>query len=194
MVNKFYYSKILLVTIVILGTYSNQIHAQADAIDAPVMKYKERGFENITGVSFLFSEGKSALSIHTINGYRPNPFFSIGIGIGLEFYKDTYLAPIFIDPRVNFIKGPFSPFIYFDVGYAFGKTDSIDRLIQMGPIFNPGIGFKANIQAEFAFCISLGYKYQIAKFHKDLYLLDGTFTEHYNNDYHLLVVNFELTF
>ncbi len=174
--------------------FSDPTHAQETDNDTLVREYKERGFENITGVYFIFSEGHSALAVNTINGYRPNPNFFIGVGIGLELYSDTYLLPIFIDSRVNFIKGKFSPFCYFDTGYAFGKTDSLDGMIQLGPLFNTGLGFKVNAQGEVSICISVGYRYQMAKFHKDIYLFDGTYTEYNNNDYNMFLLRFELEF
>ena len=67
-------------------------------------------------------------------------------------------------------------------------------MIQLGPFFNPGLGIKANFQGELNFCLSIGYRYQIAKFNKDLYLLDGSYTDYNNLEYHLLVVRFELAF
>ena len=145
-------------------------------------------------MSFIFSEGNSALSFHTVFGYRPNPNFSIGVGVGFESYTGTNLIPVYIDPRVNFIKGKYSPFIYFDVGYAFGKTDSLNNMIQLGPFFTPGLGFKINFQEQFSFNFSIGYRYQIGKFHKDLYLLDGTYTEYNNIEYHMMIFRFELSF
>jgi len=190
----FSFSRILISILLWLCFFSDLTHAQETDNDTLVRKYKERGFENITGVCFIFSEGHSALAVNTINGYRPNPNFFIGVGFGLELYNDSYLLPIYIDSRVNFIKGKFSPFIYFDTGYAFGKTESLDTMIQLGPLFNTGLGFKINVQGEVSICISVGYKYQMVKFHKDLYLLDGTYTEYNNNDYNMVVFRFELEF
>jgi hypothetical protein len=169
-------------------------NAQVLNQDTLVSRYNNIGFENNTGVSFIFSEGKSALALHTVMGYRPNPNFFIGLGGGLEFYPETFLIPVYIDPRVNFNERKTSPFFYFDVGYAFGQSDSLDKFIQLGPRFNPGFGIKINTQSEIGMCISLGYIYQMAKFHKDFYLLDGTFTDRNINDYNLFVVRFELVF
>ena len=182
---------IVFVMLSINGIYGNAQEASQDTL--PV-RYNKVGFENNTGVSFLFSEGHSALALSTVMGYRPNPYFFIGIGGSLEFYDGTFLIPVYVDLRVNFINGKTSPFVYFDTGYAFGQVDSLDRMIQLGPRFNPGFGIKISIQNEVCLGISLGYIYQMAKFHKDLYLLDGTFTEHNNNDYHLFAVRIELVF
>jgi hypothetical protein len=188
------FSKKYLLVFVLLCMASIQMSAQELKEDTLLVRYNKVGFENNTGVGFLFSEGHSALALSTVMGYRPNPYFFIGIGGALEFYGGTFLIPVFVDPRVNFIDGKTSPFLYFDVGYSFGQADSLNKMIQLGPRFNPGLGLKTKIQNEVCISISLGYVYQMAKFHKDLYLLDGSFTDRNNNDYHLFVVRFELIF
>jgi hypothetical protein len=123
---------------------------------------KRSGYIGIveTGYSFGFGgEGvnSNSISFDIINGYRFNPYFSLGAGAGLHYYQNekTYLIPLFADARVNFINNRISPYLSLGLGCSF-YTSNFDVA---GIFFNPTAGIKLKMRG-ISLLFGIGYKLQ----------------------------------
>lgn len=104
--------------------------------------------------------------VFLINGFRFNPYFSAGVGIGLDYLyagkEESYLSlPLFADLKFYV---PLSPKVdllaWFDGGYSFGlkgeKFSGIDIDIQ-GLMISPGLGVNVKSTERIALNIGLCY-------------------------------------
>lgn len=112
--------------------------------------------------------GMDYLKVNFINGYRINETFSVGVGLGYRtyddvkffdsgsnFYPELYdysLIPVFLDVRVNLLKGKVSPYIVLDGGIVF---DSVFE--SLGPMFSPGVGAKFGLGRKSALHVGVSY-------------------------------------
>jgi hypothetical protein len=124
-------------------------------------EYRNKGYFNITRFSYvavgkikqdLFIPGEgnfsntlpsnksNAFSLQTINGYFISPYFSVGVGVGLDGYSNPNINtfPIFVDIRAYFKDDFNSPFVFLDFGGLAKISDNFNR----GNIFNVGAGYK----------------------------------------------------
>jgi len=104
--------------------------------------------------------------VYLINGFRFNPYFSAGVGIGLDYLyarkEESYLSlPLFADLKFYV---PLSPKVdllaWFDGGYSFGlkgeKFSGIDVDIQ-GLMISPGLG--VNVKSSERISLNIGLCY-----------------------------------
>ena len=152
-------------------------------------KYKQSGFTNITEVNvglyigYHFKIGVNNKGIQTINGYLINPYFSAGLGIGIQSISSYYtLYPIFADLRVNIINGLVTPFIVGDIGYSIGSGYN-----KGGLLINPCLGVKFFVSSATALNVSIGYGLQ----QNNLDYSNGGFTK-YTSTY--LTIKLGVTF
>lgn len=129
--------------------------------------FKKSGYINITEINFCpgigdvkFRDFKvknddNSFGFRTINGYQLNEHLSLGIGIGIDKYKDATLMPITFDGRATILKGKVSPVFTANVGYSVGLND-----VKGGLIINPQIGVKTYISKSVAYIFNIGYKWQ----------------------------------
>ena len=140
------------------------------------------GYKGIIDVGYSFGIGTYKMNrfdFNFINGYQVNPYFSLGIGVGLRYYFDTEAAliPIFADFRANFIDNPISPYLSLGIGYSFDATNSFESV---GLLLDPTVGVSFKISDKSAFIVGLGYEMQRMKF-LDFYLDNWTHIyEHYS--------------
>ncbi|MCB0427566.1 MAG: outer membrane beta-barrel protein [Mangrovimonas sp.] len=127
---------------------------------------KNIGFFNITKVGLLgitemkqeqFIEGEGtfaheldtgvAWNVQVINGYFLSPYFSLGIGVGLEWYSnpDFNTLPVVLDIRSYISDLENTPYLFLDVGP------------------NIKLGNQSNFKKGLSVNIGLGYKYQVSK-------------------------------
>jgi len=133
-------------------------------------------YYNLTQLSFIIGETSDLSattanfvpSVTTINGYRFNDHFSMGVGVGVAAY-DYLVFPVFADFRVSIFKGNFTPIAAFKGGYAFADNDKElfpNRFYEMnytntgGWMCNPEIGFKITVNDHCEFLLTVGYYYQ----------------------------------
>lgn len=110
-------------------------------------------------VTDLVTDSATAFSLHTINGYFINPFLSVGIGIGLDGYRNpTYnTLPLFFDFRAYLMDEKSSPYLYFD----YGTLIKIEGDKNNGSIFNIGFGYKFPINKKrFMLLSDISYSYK----------------------------------
>lgn len=100
--------------------------------------------EYITNVPNIKNQYGNGLQV--INGYFINPKFSLGVGVGLEYfnpdYSDTF--PIFLDMRY-YLKDAYNSF------YAYGDIGGLANLggsFSTGTMLGGGIGYKFFINSR----------------------------------------------
>lgn len=145
-----------------------------------VDEYRNEGYFNITKFSYInVNEAKletfsptdgvvvtelpinkaTAYSLQTINGYFLSPYFSVGLGIGLDGYSNPNFntLPIFLDLRAYFNDGKSSPYLYLD----YGALAKVENGINNGTIFNIGIGYKLPLNKKRLIIVTdLSYSYK----------------------------------
>ena len=112
--------------------------------------------------------------------YRIDPRFSIGLGFGAEFFKESYL-PVFANFEYK-LKDNFSaPYLFMKLGYEVALEDggavyydvypawssiwpgyyySQDNLNAKGGfLFNPGIGYTHMFSTTFGMSVAVGYQF-----------------------------------
>ncbi len=113
---------------------------------------------------------------------------SVGIGSGMEYYKETTFLPAFANIEYRFRNSRFSPFLYLKCGYLFATNETIHTNNQRyygyesflsswpsykelhpfgGILINPGIGFNVMISDNFGFTLGIGYRYHKIGFEDD---------------------------
>lgn len=110
-------------------------------------------------LSELPSDNASAFSFHTINGYFFNPYLSVGIGIGLDGYRNPRYntLPIYLDVRGYLTDGLGSPYVYLN----YGTLIKIENGPQNGNMFNIGLGYKVPLNDNrFVIVADIGYSYK----------------------------------
>lgn len=128
----------------------------------------EQGFVNMTSIGFLAgsanNEQVAPFSLLTVNGYRTPSGFFAGAGIGVEFLSTNFM-PLFADLRYDLFGEDVVPYIVAKGGYSvpLNPEDSsyeIDYQYSGGPLLGVGVGLKIKTRRQFAWDISLLYRYQ----------------------------------
>lgn len=142
---------------------------------------KEKGYFNNTMVGLLFGmdrwgDPNANASFQMINGYMFSKRLQAGVGIGMEGIQDNLYFPLFLDTRIYFKKGNFSPFIGLQGGYNFydfssgndrrqrndywiwphNQTNKRDGGIMTGLQF----GVRNYTAKDVGYTFSLGYRFQ----------------------------------
>lgn len=96
--------------------------------------------------------------------YSLNTRTNIGIGVGAECYENPEITtfPIFASAKYSPLKHTLSPYIYANVGYAFG-TEISDR----GILAELGIGYKHMFKKHFGLKFEVGYNMQQIRVDKE---------------------------
>jgi len=142
------------------------------------------GYFNLTELGVLAgnsnSVNKSPLTVMNISSWKFPGNFSTGIGVGVEFFNETYL-PVVADLRY-YIRdhGPI-PFVSLQAGYSiplggsysqqnyyYGYNDYMpiynppitqDMSARGGFLVNPAIGIQTQLNENLALVFSAGYRY-----------------------------------
>jgi hypothetical protein len=142
-------------------------------------KIKQSGYTLIIELNLAEGLGSSrndhSYGMEIVNGYLINPYFSIGIGVGVAKHKYSTFLPIYTDIRINFINKEVTPFFIGDFGYGIEVTDRNNG----GLFANPSFGVKFFIAPRTALNLSLGYRLQESNY--DYGYSSYKFTDHYLN-------------
>ena len=145
-------------------------------------EYRNQGYFNITRLSYitmtslkqeLFIEGEGnffsdlensgahAWSLQTINGYFISPYFSLGVGIGLDGHHDpTYnTMPLFLDARAYLSDDGESLYSYLDFGPTL-RLGGESSEFRKGVLFNLGVGYKFNVSERLFLVSDLFYSHK----------------------------------
>lgn len=130
--------------------------------------YKISGYINHTGMDFLSGPETTTVRFQMTNGYRFNPYFAAGIGIGYIPYRDPLdLIPVYLDIMANLTRSNASPFLFVKAGYAFSTHTDVRVPIEShrgGWLLNPGIGMHFNLRGGFRWYFNAGYNVNNARF------------------------------
>lgn len=131
---------------------------------------KQKGYFHLTEIGLLTGQDYAGenthtpLTIQTINGYRLNPHWHGGIGIGLNRFEEITTLPVFISLRADMLKTKVTPFYHADIGYAFAwssenNENGIFKEVKGGLMFHPGMGIKVHL-GNTALHFAVGYLIQ----------------------------------
>ncbi len=102
---------------------------------------------------------RNKINMDIINAYQMNPYFSIGLGIGVRHYFHTngVLIPIFADLRINFMDKFISPYLSLAGGCS---MDTKKDFKVVGIILNPTLGVSFKRTDKSVIYVGLGYEEQ----------------------------------
>lgn len=111
------------------------------------------------------------INLHTIQGVRFNPYLSLGVGLGLDYYQkfDLYIntdvtaselaMPIYLNVKGYLpVSTKTNIFLSLDLGASIGLTEGISG--GKGLMFTPAVGTNFKISPKNSLSVSLGYNYQ----------------------------------
>lgn len=130
-----------------------------------VFVHKGEGFTNITSLGYGFGIGmvgdadndEDYFAIHTVNGFHINRSISLGVGVGVEWYGNYELLPLYADVRVYPSLTEWAPFFYGSLGYGLGV---LEKGVDGGLMAGIGGGIQRSVNPNLAFVASIGYRYQ----------------------------------
>ena len=148
----------------------------------------DQGYFNRTELGALIGAGNDnnvIFGVQMVNGYKFGRRYHPGIGLGIEFYEQTYI-PVFADFTYSLLKHRVSPFLRGSFGYSIPSEDPPDVWGAStenlgGFLYAAGIGTFIRTGSSSALVISVVYRYQSLK---------SVYTEDWNND----VLNLEKQF
>lgn len=166
-----------------------KITKELNQAQIPARKVKDRssrGYMLLVENSAGFGTGTYGMNmekISVINGYRFNPYISLGGGTGLRFgsndYFDNVYLPLFADFRVNFINRKVTPYASANLGLAFNLSDEEDDEPQA--FFNPTIGVKFNFTKRMGLSLGIGLDLQTISYHE--YYSYNNYNDYYDFSY-----------
>ena len=146
--------------------------------------YAFTGYYNVTDIGFLVGAtdnlNPAPFSLMMVNGWHITEKLGAGIGIGTEFYTESYM-PVVLDIRYYLRKEKFSPYFFIQGGYNIGLDEYADEQIvydhlhiwpgdiweypervkvKGGFLLNPGIGIKNMFNETFGMIFNLSYRLQ----------------------------------
>jgi len=136
----------------------------------------DQGFVNMTSIGFLAgssnNEQVAPFSLLTVNGYRTPSGLFAGIGTGIEFLSTNYM-PFFLDLRYDLFGEDVVPYVVAKGGYsvplkAEDTSYETDYKYSGGPLFGVGVGLKIKTRRQFAWDVSVLYRYQETSY-KEIY-------------------------
>ncbi len=133
---------------------------------------QRNGYFNYTSIGFTFistggNGGWEGLdwNLHTLNGYRINSNYKIGIGVGIDRYLEISAAPVYLGTRVDIGKKHVVPTLFANVGYSplwvKNSNEEWSNIVNIrgGAYWELGAGLTfRNIHSNFS--LNLAYKHQ----------------------------------
>jgi hypothetical protein len=165
---------------------------------------QKSGYFNLTEMGVLVGNSanykKNPFTLMNINSWKFENGFSTGIGVGVEFFNETYL-PVVADFRYYLRKSGAIPYVSLQGGYSIplGGTYSQQQIYYASPYFlespiyfwdppspattdvssrggwllNPAIGIQTPLNENLALTFSAGYRMMRQRYGKnDTYKLD----------------------
>ncbi len=129
-----------------------------------VSREKTKGYVGIIDAFYGIGVGDYAenlFGVTMVNGYRFNPYFSLGVGVGLKYYPDseTTMVPVFADLRATFTRKNITPFVALGIGAPVIS----DAVGSVGFFFNPHVGAHFRLpDSKIGLNVSVGYEMQEA--------------------------------
>jgi hypothetical protein len=147
------------------------------------------GYVNITEFGYAPSiDGRSgAITVSTVNGYKPNDHFSAGLGVSYTRFSNgptdiVNFLPVFADLRA-YIGGRTALMLVGDIGYGLllDKNNTINTSRKGDLYINPAIGLRTYVAENSALVLSIGYLSQYVLNQADYYGNRYNSSEHSDN-------------
>jgi hypothetical protein len=141
-------------------------------------RFKQKGYQNVTEIGILAGVGliqtnspqersyqndEFDFSLSTVNGWLINSNVFTGIGIGIEKDHNDYRLPLYLDTRFILLKSTITPFVYTDMGYAWGWNSDAEGSDWGGILLSFGLGVGCHLTRTSSLLFSVGYKIQQIK-------------------------------
>ncbi len=122
------------------------------------------------------------ISAQTINGIVISGRAGLGVGLGAEFWQKGMFYPVFAHFYYDIKPSDNTPFVYINLGEAFGKRDSTYNYAsgKGGLLFSIGVGYKMKIGKRFQFEYGFFYRYQAIQSTYRNYYVAADSTEHFS--------------
>ena len=108
--------------------------------------------------------GLDRLHVSLMNGYRFNPIFALGGGLGLRYYSTArdLVIPVFASLKFNFLNRRVSPFLMVSGGYSFDSSNEDEkvRFEGIGYMLNPAAGVNIIVKNKSYIGLGIGYEWQ----------------------------------
>ncbi|MCG8327788.1 MAG: hypothetical protein MI974_08900 [Chitinophagales bacterium] len=141
---------------------------QHDNLKNKVIVHDGSGFTNITTLGLGFGVGsvgderssdndETYFALHTVNGYHLNRSLSLGVGVGIEWFGDYELVPLYADIRFHPSLTEWAPFFYGNLGFGLGL---LENNVDGGLMAGVGGGIQKSINSNLALVGSIGYRFQ----------------------------------
>ena len=109
-----------------------------------------------------------SVQVNQLLAYQFNPYFFMGVNLGIDFWRYTAFIPLTLNLSVNFTKTRIRPHWYANMGYSFKwymnqKPELTTRVIQgakAGPVVETGLGINIKVSEKVSLLILATYKMQ----------------------------------
>ena len=143
------------------------------------------GYPDLSGNLHIHRESTFFTGFSTSHGYQINPLFFIGAGFGMEKCTtlDNWVAPVFLEGRIDLLLGKFTPFGDIRIGANVAEGAGVYFSLTIGYRFNWGRKMGVNIGAGLTLA---GYRveyYEGAMTGPDSYEIQYVGTKHHVRPY-----------
>ncbi len=109
-----------------------------------------------------------AIQVNQLLAYQFNPYFFMGVNLGIDFWRYTAFIPLTLNLSVNFTKTRIKPHWFANMGYSFKwymnqKPELTTKVIQggnPGPVVETGLGINIKVSEKVSLLILATYKMQ----------------------------------
>lgn len=140
--------------------------------------------------------------------YQFNPYFFMGVNLGIDFWRYTAFIPIGLNLSVNFTKTKIAPHWYVNMGYSFKwymnqtpeKNTRVIHGAATGPFVESGLGINVKVSEKVSLLILADYKMQHSSIkYSVLYPDEPDNSEYFTNSekknhYHFVGVKFGILY
>ena len=121
--------------------------------------------------------------------YQVQPHFSVGLGLGVEFLKESYM-PVFVNLEYKLRAQASTPYLFLKAGYQVPLEDSNEIYYDVYPLwydyvswnyvipqssydckggflFNPGVGYQHMFSRNFGINFAVGYQFHRLNYSAD---------------------------
>ena len=131
------------------------------------LEIPQKGFYNASSLGLMGGTAGDYLDVNlsamTVNGYKINSHYSVGLGLGLESVYPAML-PVFLEGRYHLLEGRFTPFATLQGGYSIPIDNYRDSegewRYKGGVMADAQLGVLNYIGHSVALTFSLGYRFQ----------------------------------
>ncbi len=130
------------------------------------LRAEKFGYPDMNGNLLTYRDNTFYTGFTTSHGYQINPMFFIGAGLGMERCGklDNWVAPVFIQGRIDLKLGKFTPFGDIRIGANVAEG--------AGVYFSPTVGYRFNWGRKMG--VNLGAGLTLAGYRAEHY--EGTIT------------------